>query len=146
MTIAALDLQDVRRAYGPIVAVDNVSLTVAKGEFVTLLGPSGSGKTSTLRLVGGFDQLDGGTIRINGERIDHLPAYQRDTATIFQSGALFPHKTVAENVAFGLRMRKVGASEITDRVKQYLDIVRLSGFSDRFPAQHPIRGRQFAVT
>ena len=135
MTIAALDLQDVRRAYGPIVAVDNVSLTVAKGEFVTLLGPSGSGKTSTLRLVGGFDQLDGGTIRINGERIDHLPAYQRDTATIFQSGALFPHKTVAENVAFGLRMRKVGTSEIADRVKQYLDIVRLSGFSDRFPAQ-----------
>lgn len=135
MTIAALDLQDVRRTYGPVVAVDNVSLSVAKGEFVTLLGPSGSGKTSTLRLVGGFDQLNGGAIRINGERIDHLPAYQRDTATIFQSGALFPHKTVAENVAFGLRMRKIAAAEITDRVKQYLDIVRLSGFSDRFPAQ-----------
>lgn len=135
MTIAALDLQDVRRTYGPVVAVDNVSLSVAKGEFVTLLGPSGSGKTSTLRLVGGFDQLNGGAIRINGERIDHLPAYQRDTATIFQSGALFPHKTVAENVAFGLRMRKISAAEITDRVKQYLDIVRLSGFSDRYPAQ-----------
>jgi ABC-type Fe3+/spermidine/putrescine transport system ATPase subunit len=135
MTIAALDLQDVRRTYGPVVAVDNVSLSVAKGEFVTLLGPSGSGKTSTLRLVGGFDQLPGGAIRINGERIDHLPAYQRDTATIFQSGALFPHKTVAENVAFGLRMRKIAAAEITDRVKQYLDIVRLSGFSDRYPAQ-----------
>ena len=135
MTIAALDLQDVRRTYGPVVAVDNVSLSVAKGEFVTLLGPSGSGKTSTLRLVGGFDQLNGGVIRINGERIDHLPAYQRDTATIFQSGALFPHKTVAENVAFGLRMRKIAAAEITDRVKQYLDIVRLSGFSDRYPAQ-----------
>lgn len=135
MTIAALDLQDVRRTYGPVVAVDNVSLSVAKGEFVTLLGPSGSGKTSTLRLVGGFDQLNGGAIRINGERIDHLPAYQRDTATIFQSGALFPHKTVAENVAFGLRMRKIAAAEITDRVKQYLDIVRLSGFSDRYPAQ-----------
>ncbi len=135
MTIAALDLQDVRRTYGPVVAVDNVSLSVAKGEFVTLLGPSGSGKTSTLRLVGGFDQLNGGAIRINGKRIDHLPAYQRDTATIFQSGALFPHKTVAENVAFGLRMRKIAAAEITDRVKQYLDIVRLSGFSDRYPAQ-----------
>lgn len=131
----ALELQDVRRAYGPVIAVDDVSLAVAKGEFVTLLGPSGSGKTSTLRLVGGFERLDGGSIRINGERIDHLPAYQRDTATIFQSGALFPHKTVAENVAFGLRMRKVGASEIADRVRQYIDIVRLRGYEDRYPAQ-----------
>jgi len=135
MTTPALHLDRVRRTFGPVVAVDDVTLSVAKGEFVTLLGPSGSGKTSTLRLVGGFDQLDGGSIRIHGERIDHLPAYQRDTATIFQSGALFPHKTVAENVAFGLRMRKVGASEIADRVRQYLDIVRLSGFADRYPAQ-----------
>jgi ABC-type Fe3+/spermidine/putrescine transport system ATPase subunit len=135
MTTPALDIEKVRRVYGPVVAVDGVSLSVAKGEFVTLLGPSGSGKTSTLRLVGGFDQLDGGAIRINGQRIDHLPAYQRDTATIFQSGALFPHKTVAENVAFGLRMRKLPASEIADRVKQYLEIVRLSGFADRYPAQ-----------
>lgn len=131
----ALELQAVRRAFGPVIAVDDVSLAVAKGEFVTLLGPSGSGKTSTLRLVGGFEQLDGGSIWINGERIDHLPAYQRDTATIFQSGALFPHKTVAENVAFGLRMRNVGASEITDRVRKYLEIVRLQGFEDRYPAQ-----------
>ena len=135
MTTPALHLDRIRRTYGPVIAVDDVSLSVAKGEFVTLLGPSGSGKTSTLRLVGGFDQLDGGSISINGELIDHLPAYQRDTATIFQSGALFPHKTVAENVAFGLRMRKVGASEIVDRVRQYLDIVRLGGFADRYPAQ-----------
>lgn len=132
---AALELDLARRTFGSVVAVDDVSLSVAKGEFVTLLGPSGSGKTSTLRLVGGFDQLDGGAIRINGARVDHLPAYQRDTATIFQSGALFPHKTVAENVAFGLRMRKISASEIADRVKQYLEIVRLQGFADRFPVQ-----------
>ena len=126
----------VEKSYdGKQLVVRDLTLDIAQGEFLTLLGPSGSGKTSTLRLVGGFDQLNGGAILINGERIDHLPAYQRDTATIFQSGALFPHKTVAENVAFGLRMRKIAAAEITDRVKQYLDIVRLSGFSDRYPAQ-----------
>lgn len=131
----ALDLDNVRRTFGPVVAVDNISLAVARGEFVTLLGPSGSGKTSTLRLVGGFEELDAGTIRINGERVDHLPPYQRDTATIFQSGALFPHKTVGENLAFGLRMRKVPQPEITERVRQSLDIVRLQGYEDRYPNQ-----------
>lgn len=131
----ALELRDVRRAYADVVAVDNVSLSVARGEFVTLLGPSGSGKTSTLRLVGGFERLDAGSIRINGQRIDHLPPYQRDTATIFQSGALFPHKTVAENVAYGLRMRRVPGPEIEARVREYLDIVRLKGYENRYPAQ-----------
>lgn len=132
---AALELQKVLRCFGPVVAVDNVSLTVAKGEFVTLLGPSGSGKTSTLRLIGGFEELDRGAILLGGQRIDHLPAYQRDTATIFQSGALFPHKTVAENVAYGLRMRKVAKDEMARRIAEALDIVRLKGFEDRYPAQ-----------
>lgn len=132
---AALELQKVLRCFGPVVAVDNVSLTVAKGEFVTLLGPSGSGKTSTLRLIGGFEELDRGAILLGGQRIDHLPAYQRDTATIFQSGALFPHKTVAENVAYGLRMRKVPKDEMARRIAEALDIVRLKGFEDRYPAQ-----------
>lgn len=136
MTVAAaLQIDKARRSFGPVVAVDDVSLDVAKGEFVTLLGPSGSGKTSTLRLVGGFEELDSGAISINGQRIDHLPAYQRDTATIFQSGALFPHKTVAENVAYGLRMRKVARPDIEERVNRALDIVRLDGFKARYPAQ-----------
>ena len=132
---AALELFKARRAFGKVVAVDDVSLSLAQGEFVTLLGPSGSGKTSTLRLIGGFENLDSGSISINGERIDHLPAYQRDTATIFQSGALFPHKSVAENVAYGLRMRKLPKPEIETRVRQTLDIVRLQGYEDRFPNQ-----------
>ncbi|MFN4143380.1 MAG: ABC transporter ATP-binding protein [Aestuariivirga sp.] len=131
----ALSLKGIRRSYGPVLAVDDVSLDMQKGEFVTLLGPSGSGKTSTLRLVGGFETLDAGEIHIMGRRIDHLPAYQRDTATIFQSGALFPHKTVAENVAYGLRMRKVPRPEIEARVKEALEIVRLGGYEGRYPAQ-----------
>ncbi|QIG49821.1 ABC transporter ATP-binding protein [Nordella sp. HKS 07] len=131
----ALELETVRRCFGSVVAVDNVSLAVAPGEFVTLLGPSGSGKTSTLRLIGGFEELDAGAIRIKGERVDHLPPYRRDTATIFQSGALFPHKTVAENVAYGLRMRKVDRPERDQRIRQALDIVRLQGYEHRYPSQ-----------
>lgn len=131
----ALELRNVIRRFGTVVAVNDVSLNVSKGEFVTLLGPSGSGKTSTLRLVGGFENLDGGSILLNGQRIDHLPAYRRDTATIFQSGALFPHKTVAENVAYGLRMRNVPKDAIMKRISESLDIVRLKGFEARYPAQ-----------
>ncbi|MFO1089926.1 MAG: ABC transporter ATP-binding protein [Hyphomicrobiales bacterium] len=136
----ALELDRVRRTYGSVVAVDDVSLAVRRGEFVTLLGPSGSGKTSTLRLVGGFETPEAGAIRISGQRIDHLPPYQRDTATIFQSGALFPHKTVAENVAYGLRMHGMAKGDIPERVRQSLDVVRLNGFDDRYP--HQLSGGQ----
>jgi len=131
----ALELAHIRRKFGRVVAVDDVSITVARGEFLTLLGPSGCGKTSTLRLIGGFEKPDTGSILINGHRIDHLPPYRRDTATIFQSGALFPHKTVAENIAYGLRMRRVDKGEIPARVRHALDIVRLTGHEDRYPSQ-----------
>ena len=131
----ALELECIRRTFGDVVAVDDVSIDVKRGELVTLLGPSGSGKTSTLRLIGGFEKLDSGAIRINGERVDHLPPYQRDTATIFQSGALFPHKTVTENIGYGLRMRGVSGADIPSRVRRSLEIVRLSGYEDRYPSQ-----------
>jgi len=131
----ALEVDRARKIYGSVVAADDVSLTVGAGEFVTLLGPSGSGKTTTLRMVGGFERPDGGQIRIRGTRVDHLPPYARDTATVFQSGALFPHKTVRDNVAYGLRMRGVPKPEIEARVPKALDIVRLQGFEDRYPAQ-----------
>jgi ABC-type Fe3+/spermidine/putrescine transport system ATPase subunit len=131
----ALELVRIRRCFGNVVAVDDVSISIEKGEFVTLLGPSGSGKTSTLRLIGGFENLDAGSIKISGERVDHLPAYHRDTTTIFQSGALFPHKTVAENVAYGLRMRRVPKADIPSRIRRSLEIVRLSGYEDRYPNQ-----------
>jgi len=133
--MSTLELDHVSLSFGSVVGVDDVSLTLEKGEFLSLLGPSGSGKTSTLRLVGGFLAPDRGTIRLNGQRIDHLPPYRRDTATIFQSGALFPHKTLAQNIAYGLRMRKVSAVEIGKRVGEALDIVGLAGMGDRLPGQ-----------
>lgn len=132
---SALHLDRVRKTYGSVVAVHDVTLTLAKGEFLTFLGPSGSGKTTTLRMIGGFEQPNAGAIQINGERVEHLPPYRRDTATIFQSGALFPHKTVAENIAYGLRMRRLPKSEIAERVKEALQTVRLSSFDDRYPSQ-----------
>lgn len=119
----------------PVVAVDHLGLEVAKGELITLLGPSGCGKTTTLRMVGGFEIPDAGEIYLSGQRITHLPPQRRPTATVFQSYALFPHMSVFENVAFGLKVRRVPRQELRRRVREVLALVGLGGLEDRPPAK-----------
>ncbi len=118
-----------------MLAVDDVSLEVAHGEFFTLLGPSGCGKTSTLRLIAGFERLDGGTITLDGTDIGGKPPHKRPVNTVFQSYALFPHMTVAENVAFGLRYKRVSKSEVARRVGEAMELVQLGALAERRPGQ-----------
>lgn len=120
---------------GKIQVVKGLNLEIGKSEFLTLLGPSGSGKTTTLMMLAGFEAPTSGTITFDGQAITDVPTYKRNFGMVFQNYALFPHMTVAENLAFPLRMRKISKSEITDRVKRTLDIVKLGGFADRKPSQ-----------
>jgi putative spermidine/putrescine transport system ATP-binding protein len=121
--------------YGDVAAVDGVSVDIAKGEFFTLLGPSGSGKTTTLRLIAGFELPDAGRVELGGEDVTNRPPYARDVNTVFQDYALFPHMTVADNVAYGLRIRRVAKGERRERVADALRIVRLDGYGGRKPSQ-----------
>lgn len=116
-------------------AVDNVSVDIKPGEFVTLLGPSGCGKTTTLRMVAGFEIPTSGEISLGGEVINNLPPDKRDTAMVFQSYALFPHYTIFDNIAYGLKLKKVKKSEINTRVKEIIDLVGLNGMENRYPNQ-----------
>ena len=131
----ALRLARIEKHYGGTVAVAGIDLDVAEGEFVTLLGPSGCGKTTTLGLIAGFFPPTSGEIYLKGKPVADLPSFRRDIGVVFQDYALFPHMTAAENVAFGLRMRKVGSSETAARVKDALDLVKLAGLGDRRPLQ-----------
>jgi spermidine/putrescine transport system ATP-binding protein len=131
----AIELVDVTKRYGDAVALDRVSLRIDSGEFFCLLGPSGCGKTTTLNLIGGFIPLTSGTLRIEGRVVNDLPPHKRSVNTVFQNYALFPHMSVAENVAFGLRMEGLDRREIAGRVDEYLDLVGLGPYRDRFPGQ-----------
>ena len=128
-------LERVTKDFGETVAVDDLSLDIASGEFFSMLGPSGCGKTTTLRMIGGFEEPTRGTIYLDGRDVTDRPPYKRDVNTVFQSYALFPHLNVYENVAFGLRRRKVGSKEIKDRVIEALALVDLAGFEKRKPGQ-----------
>ncbi|MCV3737345.1 ABC transporter ATP-binding protein [Rhizobium sp. TRM96647] len=128
-------LQDVAKHYGSSVAVENMSMHISPGELVALLGPSGCGKTTTLRMIGGFVDITSGRISVGGRDVTALPPNRRNMGFVFQNYALFPHMTVAENVAFGLEMRKLSKSDISGKVAQALARVRLSSFADRLPKQ-----------
>ena len=133
--VGKVELAGITKRFGTMVAVDALDLTVQPGEFLSLLGPSGCGKTTTLRMLAGFEQPDAGTITISGRPVQGIPPYKRDVNTVFQSYALFPHMDVAENVAYGLRQRRVPKSEIADRVRDALDMVKMSHLAARKPRQ-----------
>ncbi len=128
-------LERVTKDFGETVAVDDLSVDIPEGEFFSMLGPSGCGKTTTLRMIGGFEEPTRGTIYLGGRDVTDLPPYKRDVNTVFQSYALFPHLDVFENVAFGLRRKKVDKSEVARRVKEALTLVDLIGFEKRKPGQ-----------
>src|SRR5258705_2712734 len=142
MSAAALRLQGVRKNYGQVVAVAGVDLVVDEGEFFTLLGPSGSGKTTLLRLIAGFERPDAGKIELGGRDVTDVPPYARDTNTVFQDYALFPHMTVAENIGYGLRIKGVPGATRAKRVQRALEMVRLAGLGHQRPKQLSGRQRQ----
>jgi putative spermidine/putrescine transport system ATP-binding protein len=135
MTTPAIRFRAVSRSFGEVHAVDNVDLDILDGEFFTMLGPSGSGKTTCLRLIAGFEIPDSGSIELFGQDVSALPPYEREVNTVFQDYALFPHMRVAENVAYGLMIRKVPAAERQRQTEEMLDLVRLHGLGGRKPSE-----------
>ncbi len=133
--MSRLTITNVTKQFGDVTAVDNVSLSVDGPELIALLGPSGCGKTTLLRMVAGFVDATSGAIHIGERDVTHVPPHLRNTGMIFQSYALFPHMTVAENIAFGLEMRKVSKPERESKVSEALDLVHLKGLESRFPRQ-----------
>ena len=134
-SVPDVELVGVTRRFGAVAAVDGIDLEVHPGEFLSLLGPSGCGKTTTLRLIAGFEQPDEGQVRIGGADVSRVPPYKRDVNTVFQSYALFPHLSVLDNVAYGLKQRRLGRTERRARATEMLALVRLEGLGGRKPRQ-----------
>ena len=128
-------IEEMTKVYGPVIAVDNMTLEIKDGEFFTFLGPSGCGKTTTLRLIAGFEFPDKGRISFDDKDVTFLRPYERNTAMVFQNYALWPHMTVFDNIAYGLKLRKVPREEINRKVKQVLELIRLEGMENRYPTQ-----------
>ena len=128
-------LERVTKKFGEVVAVDDLSLSFDRGGFVALLGPSGCGKTTTLRMIGGFEEPTAGTVYLGEQDVTGLPPYRREVNTVFQNYALFPHMSIFDNVAFGLRQKRVAKHEVARRVPEMLDLVELTGFEKRKPTQ-----------
>ncbi len=138
--MASVEITGLRKLYGDVVALSDITLTIPSGAFYTLLGPSGCGKTTLLRTIAGFHAQTSGQIAVDGAPIETLPAHKRDVAMVFQDYAVFPHLSVHDNVAFGLKQRKVDKSAIKTRVAEVLDVVQLSHLADRMP--HELSGGQ----
>ena len=128
-------LENVRKQYGSFIAVHQADFSIGRGEFFAMLGPSGCGKTTTLKMIAGFEQPTAGHVFLEGEDVSHTPPHKRNVNTVFQQYALFPHMSVFDNVAFGPRSKKINESEVTSRVNEMLEVVRLGEFAQRRPAQ-----------
>ena len=138
--MALIEIRNLAKSFGNVKAVDDISLDIESGEFITLLGPSGSGKTTVLRMIAGFEDPDAGSIKLNGEDITHLPPFDRDVNTVFQDYALFPHMSVQENVEYGLRTRKVPKAERAKQALEAIASVKLEETVNRLP--HQLSGGQ----
>ena len=134
-SVPDINLKGVTKRYGDVVAVDGIDLEIANGEFFTMLGPSGSGKTTTLRMIAGFEIPDAGVVELAGTDVVSQPAYEREVNTVFQDYALFPHMSVAQNVEYGMRVKRVDRSERAKRRDEALAMVRLEGYDDRKPTE-----------